>query len=66
MASVIYLHVYMQEENIPGRNNAKCHVFALVVNLLTIVYPKDRTHNIIERTNKILLNTLTPSVTSLI
>lgn len=39
VASVMYLHVYMQKENIVGHDNAKCHVFALVVNLLTIVYP---------------------------
>jgi hypothetical protein len=57
------LHFSIQEEGIIELANAKCHMFTLTINLLTIVQPKHRSHNIIEQTNaKILVNTLTPSV----
>lgn len=57
------LHFSIQEENIIELANAKCHMFTLIINVLTIVQPRHGSHNIIEHTNvKILVSTLTPSV----
>ena len=41
----------MQDENIFEHIDVKCHVFICIVNLLTIVQPKHRPHNIIEHIN---------------
>ena len=37
MSNVMYLHFGMQEENVLEDTNAKCHLCALLVNLLTIM-----------------------------
>ena len=47
--SLIYILV-CKEDNIV-HNKAKCHVFALMVNLLKIVEPRYRPHSIVEHTN---------------
>ena len=63
---VMYLHFSMQEEDIIEHTNGKCHVFTLMINELTITYPKHRPHNIITHTNaKIVGSALLPSVMKL-
>ena len=48
MSSVMCLHFSMQEIYINELVNATCHVFALTVNVLTIVWPRYRPLSIIE------------------
>jgi hypothetical protein len=63
MANVMCLHCSLQEEDISEHTSAKCHVFILCVNLLTIMSPRHRPYNIVEHTTvKTLLSTQMPSV----
>jgi hypothetical protein len=60
------VHFSMQEEDIIEHTNGKCHVFTLMINELTIMYPKHRPHNIIAHTNaKIVGSALMPNVMKL-
>ena len=63
---MIVLCFGMQEDDGIKHINAKCCVFALIVNLLTMVCSRFRPHNVVENNNvKILVSTLTSSVTRL-
>ena len=57
MLEILVLCFSMLEEDIFKQTNAKCHVFTLRVNLLTLLYPKHRYRKIIEHTN---LSNMTP------
>ena len=48
MSGMIVLHYNLQKEDIIKRTNPKYHVFTLVVNFLTIVWPMHIPHNINE------------------
>ena len=50
---MIVLTFCMQEEDKYEPMNGKGHVFTLMVNLLIIVQPRHRSHNIIEHTTLI-------------
>jgi hypothetical protein len=53
----------LQVEDIIEHIASKYNMFTLTINLLTIVYPKHRPHNIIKNANaKIIVSTLTPNV----
>ena len=54
----ITLHYSVQDKDVgvySEHNNTKCHTFTLKVSLLTIMWPMQRSHNIIKHNNAKIL-----------
>lgn len=51
LASVMFQHIIMQEEEAMKQTNSKCLVFTRIIKPLTIVLPIHKSHNISEHSD---------------